>query len=188
MQAINIDFASARVRPLDRLLLILLCVGILGGLMGLALGLRAAQQADEQRGAAQRVQVRQTDSSEHAWQALQVAPDVASAVNSTVDMLNYPLMDIFKILEKHSRKRVSVISVELGPVRSSLRMVVQASSALDVLDYLDEMKIEPGFRNIALTRQESAGGDGPGMNWRFTLEVPQTANLAQVVNDVGGER
>lgn len=175
MKAVNIDFAPVRGaghRPGARNWLIV--AALLGALAvaGALFGNNLASQA-----AAMRIKAQEIDATRDAERSAalvkdQIAPDVADAINGVIRMLDYPVMDLLAQLERCARPNVSLMSVELGSVRSSLRIIIQAPGLPEALDYLEALRAEPGFRNVSIIRQEPDAGDR-GDAWRFTLETPQ---------------
>ncbi|KAF7598754.1 MAG: hypothetical protein CGU28_14555 [Candidatus Dactylopiibacterium carminicum] len=97
--------------------------------------------------------------------------DMVDSINGVIRLLDYPLIDLLERLEAHAGDDVRLLSLEMGAVRTSVRLVVQAPALSVVLDYLDALRKEPGFENLVLVRQEAPGNDGAGL--RFTLEMPQ---------------
>ena len=194
MRDLQIDF----VRPGDRgqssggmlrVWLLVLAVSAALVVVGLIVGSGFADKAKRQQGEARDLLAERESVSAAARQQERVPADVVDSVNGVVRMLDYPNIDLLNQLERHARPNVAVLSVELGAVRANLRIVVQAAGMPEVLDYLEAIRGEPGFRDVVLSRQEANNtGDGQG-GWRFTLETPQAEAVprATVRNQRGQE-
>lgn len=174
MKPVHIEFCRQGETGRSSLpLWVLLGVGLGLTLLGLAVGSGFAEKAEARSSQASQLQDERTSLNDAARAQERVPADVVDSVNSAIRMLDYPSIELLTQLERHARPDVTVVGIEMGAVRTTLRVIVQASSAPAVLDYVDAIKQESGFRSVALTRQEGAnGGDGSG-GWRFTLEVPQ---------------
>lgn len=181
MKAPRIDFAPGAQRHANPLLVGLLVAGVLGCVIGVVLGGRYSHQAEQELAQAQDMISEKSSLDDAARRQEQVPAEVVDSVNAAVRMLNYPNIELLAQLERHATPDVQLISVEMGPVRTNLRLIVQAANTTQVLDYMDALKHESGFRAIALTHQEALnGGDGQS-GWRFTLEVVQDDPVARAV-------
>jgi len=173
MKALHIDFSARRAARTSLLLWGLCLVGALFAIAGVTLGSILAERAGERVSQADEMLAQQASLSEAILHQEEVSPVVAVAANGAIRKLNYPLIEILTELERHATPEVRVVSVELGPIRTSLRLVVQATTIPRVLDYMDQIKKENDFRDVVLTHQEPvSSGDAQGMS-RFTLEVAQ---------------
>ena len=187
MKPVHIDFAAAaaaghRTHTKLWLLVPLLCgaLAVAGGLAGQGF----AAQADALRAQTEDLQLARAALRSAAEHQEQLAPNVADSINGAIRMLDYPALDLLGTLERHARQDVAVMALEMGPVRSSFRLVVEAPGLPQALDYLEALQREPGFANLALIRQE-AGGEGAGQ-WRFTLEMPQADAVPRALNRSAG--
>lgn len=152
---------------------LLLLAGLLMVVAGVAIGQSFAEKAEARSALASQLVDARASLNDAARAQERVPADMVDSINNAVRVLDYPTIELLTQLERHVRPDVVVVALEMGAVRTNLRVVVQAAAAQQVLDYVDAIKTEPGFRGVALTRQEGANGsDGQG-GWRFTLEVPQ---------------
>ncbi|NSL56722.1 hypothetical protein [Uliginosibacterium aquaticum] len=174
MKSLQIEFASSRTgghRSSARKWSLAVLVGGALALFGLVAGSSFSREAGALRQQAAELAMERDALRSAARHQEQIAPDMLDSINGVIRIMDYPLIDILEALEHRARPNVALMSAELGPVRSTFRIIVQAASLPEALDYLEDMRNEPGFQNLALTRQEASGGDGQG--WRFTLEMPQ---------------
>lgn len=175
MKPVRIDFCRAPASGTSQYILwLLLIVGVLASGIGLYVGTSLSDKAESLLQANQALQDERVSLDESVRAQEQVSTEMLDAVNTAVSVLNYPSLELLTQLERHVVQDVSVVSVEIGAQRTSLRVVVQAPTTHQALDYLDGIKKEPGFRTAALTRQEPVNGNKDGSaGWRFTFEVPQ---------------
>lgn len=142
-------------------------LAVVGGVIGSGL----ATQATEKRTEAMHLRADRESLVEAARTQAAMPAEMLESINGVVSLLNYPLLDMLGQLERHANLGVGLLSVELGAVRTSIRLTVQANGLPDVLNYVDAMREEPAFRNLVVVRQEPASSEGESP--RFTLEVPQ---------------
>lgn len=188
MKAMNIDFVPAQGaghRPGARTWILLASILGLLALAGGVFGSRLDSQASAMRLQAQEIDAARDAQRSAAFSKQQLAPDVADAINGVIRMLDYPLIDLLGQLEHYSRPNVALMSLEVGPVRSNLRIVIQAASFPEALDYLEDLRSDARFQNIAITRQESGVGEGANA-WRFTFEMPQNDAVPRASSATAG--
>ncbi|MBS1209430.1 MAG: hypothetical protein H6R19_1828 [Proteobacteria bacterium] len=181
MKPLHIEFCrDGRTGRSTRGLWLLLLTGILLVGLGIGMGTVFSERARLHSEEARELLDERASLNDAARQQERLPAEMVESINGAVRMLDYPSIELLSQLEKHVRPDVSVVGIEMGPVRTNLRIVVQAAAAPQVLDYLDAIKAEPGFRGVALTRQEATNGeDAAGGSWRFTLEVPQADAVAR---------
>jgi len=188
MKPLDIDFSGAKRAPdtASQRLLLIAVVCLMLSVAGIATGLQQAAKARElQTLIADRVADRDALREAAAHQE-QIPNDAAEAINGVIRMMGYPLIKRLGQIEQHTHDGVIPISIEAGPVRANLRLVFEASSLPQALDYLEELRSEPGFESLALARQEPAGA-GDGSLWRFTMELPQTDAVARALERSAGK-
>lgn len=172
MKPLHVEFAQHRGSRTSLMLWVLLGIGVAAAAGGIAAGSMFTNQAQARSRQASSMLAQQASLSEAIQHQEAVPMAVVESANDAINKLNYPIIELLSQLEHHAKPEVQVASVELGPIRTSLRVVVQAESVTQVLDYIDEIKKEPGFRTVALTHQEVGTGSDQGKS-RFTLEVAQ---------------
>lgn len=105
-------------------------------------------------------------------QAAGVSADELESVNAAVRYLNYPWVDLLGALERHVRPEVTLVSLEMGITRPSIKLTVQAPDVGQALGYVDSIKAEPALRGLAVTKHEEATTEN-GKASRVLLEIPQ---------------
>lgn len=175
-----IDFAApvARRDAASRRLVLAGGVCLVLALLGIAVGLHQASQAATLEAlVSERAASREALESAVSAHA-QLSPDAAEAVNGVVRMMAYPLVERLNRIEQHTHDGIRPVSIEAGPVRANLRLVFEAPSLPQALDYLEELRTEAGFEGLSLIRQEP-GLAGDGQTWKFTMELPQQDSVAR---------
>jgi hypothetical protein len=185
MKPLHVEFAQHRAGRTSSVLWIMLTVALVAVAAGLVLGNTFTSQAQARVRQAGNLLAQHASLSEAIQHQDEVPMAVVESANEAIYKLNYPVIELLSQLEHHAKPEVQVASVEIGPIRTSLRVVVQAGSVTQVLDYIDEIKKEPGFRNVALTHQEVGTGADAGKS-RFTLEVAQGDGAARARGGDGG--
>lgn len=188
MRPMDIDFSGTRRAPdtASRRLLLVAVVCFALSLAGIITGLQQAARARElQALTADRAADRDALRSAAQHQE-QIPGEAAEAINGVIRMMSYPLIKRLGQIELHTHAGVSPVSIEAGPVRANLRLVFEATALPQALDYLEELRTEPGFEALALTRQEPAGA-ADGQLWRFTMELPQTDAVARAIERPAGK-
>ncbi|MEN3111476.1 hypothetical protein ACFONG_08590 [Uliginosibacterium paludis] len=182
MKPLDIDFSSDIRAPdaTSRRLLLVAVVCLSLSVAGIAIGMHQASRAQALRAlvaerSADREALREAAVNQEA-----ISSDAAEAVNGVVRMMAYPLIRQLAQIEQHTDEGIKPVSIEAGPVRANLRLVFEARSLPQALDYLEALKTEEGFSGFALSRQEPAGS-GDGGLWRFTLELPQGDAVARAI-------
>jgi hypothetical protein len=177
VRTVNLEFPPRSAHRAHYILGCVLVFALVLVVAGVVFGSREAARARQQATLAADMLAQQADLTDAALQKQKVSVDVVDAVNSAIRRLDYPVVELLRTLEGHVQSDVTLVSIEMGAAQSNLRLVVQADSVLPVLNYIDVMKGEPGFRRIALTRQESSSNGNDQSSWRFTLEVSQVNGI-----------
>ncbi len=182
MKPLDIDFASEARAPdaMSRRLVLVAAVCLALSVGGIVIGMHQASRARELRElvaerSADREALRAAAVSQEA-----ISSEAAEAVNGVVRMMAYPLIRQLDQIEKHTNEGIKPVSIEAGPVRANLRLVFEASSLPQALDYLEALKTEEGFSGFSLSRQEAASNGDNGL-WRFTMELPQGDAVARAI-------
>lgn len=183
MKPMNIDFAGAsgaghRGGARQWVLLAGVCAVLA---IGAALaGRQMSVEAANLRAQARDMELMRDTVSSAAAQQNQLPLEVADSINGVIRMLDYPTVELLSKLERFVRPDVAVMSLEMGPVRSNLRLFVQAPSLPEALEFLEDLRTDPAFQTLALTRQELVS-DANGA-WRFSFEMPQADAVARAVS------
>lgn len=187
MKAPRIDFSGAQheAGAIGERMLVVAIASLVLAVAGIAIGLSQATQA-------RRLQemIAERDAAREALQSAvvnqeRIPAEATEAVNGVIRMMEYPLIERLNRIEPHVREDVSIISIEAGPVRSSVRLIVEAQTLPQALDFLEELRSEPGYESLAMMRQEPAGNDGG--RWRFTFEQPQNDAVRRAVERQPGK-
>jgi hypothetical protein len=177
LKPVQIDFAprhgwlEAGTDKRRRPLWALLCAGML---VLLVASLTTAWRLQRERTAVNtRVAALQDElnvSDEGDPQADTAIADSEESVQVANSHLNYPWANMLGILEQNMRPEVTLVSLEMGVLRQSNKLVIESTDLPAALSFVDELRDEPFYATLALTRQETVS-DGV-MHMRFTLEAP----------------
>lgn len=175
MKPIRIEFASHHSRQRDIILLLVLFLCVIAAVAGIVVGNSFSRKAAENRVLVQQISADQDSLDEAVQYQKEASTGVVASIRVAVQMLNYPSIDLLTQLERHARPDIQPVSIEMGPVRSNFRLIVQAPGTGPVLDYVEALKQEPDLHGIALVRQEKTNGAdiGGAGALRFTLDVQQ---------------
>lgn len=191
MRHIGIDFSRNKVPVLGASLRSALWWGL--GVVALVATLSAAgvllkANADAQGLAAHIDQLDAATQTEDAQpqSVSSLSPDALEVVNGAVNQLNYPWFDVLGALERHVRSEVFLMSLEVGIVRSSTKIIIQAPDIDEALSYVDSLKDEPALRGISVVKQETTSSEGSGSAIRLTLDLPQRGGAVMPVAPRGG--
>lgn len=178
MKPMQIDFAPRRgvleagSDKRHRPLWLMLCVL---GLVLLVASFSAAWKLQRERSKVnERVATLQAElnvSDEGAAQDESANADSAESVLRANMHLNYPWATMLGVLEQNMRPQITLISLEMGVLRQSNKLVVEAGDVAAALSFLDSLREEPQYATLILTRQETVVGEG-GTRMRFTFEAP----------------
>lgn len=95
----------------------------------------------------------------------------ADSVRQANMHLNFPWVSMLGTLEHVSKPEITLVSLEMGVLRQSSKIVIEAGDGATALGFLESLREEPAYAAMALTRQEAATTDGAA-HMRFTLEAP----------------
>jgi len=178
LKPLQIDFAprhgwlEAGTDKQRRPLWALLCVFML---ILLAASLTTAWKLQRERSAVNtRVAALQTElnvSEEGAAQNESATAESAVSVHQANMHLNYPWATMLGILESNTRPEVTLISLEMGVMRQSNKLVIESAGVPAALSFLDSLRDEAVYSTLTLIRQETVASDG-ATRMRFTLEAP----------------
>lgn len=105
-------------------------------------------------------------------QAVGISADELESVNAAVRYLNYPWVELLGAFERHVRPEVTLVSLEMGITRPSIKLTVQAPDVGQALGYVDSIKAESVLRGLAVTKHEEATTE-TGKAARVLMEIPQ---------------
>ena len=178
MKGLQIDFAprhgwlEAGTDKARRPLWALLCVSML---ILLVVCMTTAWKLQRERSVVSaRVSALQTElnvSEEGEAQNETASADSAQAVTEANMHLNYPWVDMLGTLESNTRPEVSLMSLEMGVMRQSSKLVIETADMSSALGFIDALRANPAYSSLILTRQETVTADGAN-RIRFTLEAP----------------
>lgn len=183
MRPVRIDFSGrSRALALDshrtahRIAAALLVIGVVMLASGAAVAWKLSQKTTQVNETAARLQAARdaADPTANA-QAVQLSPDDAELVAGAVAGLNYPWANIMSNLERSLTPGVSMISIELGVARQSVKMVIDAPDIDHAIPYVDGIRHDPMFAQVTLVKQEVVNLGDNVTAMRFTLEAPTTA-------------
>jgi len=103
--------------------------------------------------------------------------DSEESITAANQHLNYPWLNVLDSLERHVQPELNFVSIELGPLRPSAKLIVEAPDVMQALNFADALKTEALFARTVLTRQESVVADG-AQRMRFTFEALQSGLAA----------
>ncbi len=178
MKGLQIDFAprhswleagtdKAR-RPLWALLCVLMLL-LLGASLTTAWKLQRERSAVNARVAT--LQAALNVSEEGEAQNETATADSAQAIGEANMHLNYPWADMLGSLERNTRPEITLMSLEMGVMRQSSKLVIETADMSSALGFIDTLRAEPAYASLILTRQEAVAADGTN-RLRFTLEAP----------------
>jgi hypothetical protein len=177
LKPLQIDFAPRRgwleagTDKRHRPLWALLCVGmlvLLGGSLTAAWNLQRERSVVNTHVAALQSELNVTEEGDE--QTDTAMADSAESVQAANMHLNYPWANMLGILEQNMRPEVTLLSLEMGVLRQSNKIVIESTDLPSALSYLDDLRDEPFYATLALTRQETVNDNT--MHMRFTLEAP----------------
>ncbi|MDB5801479.1 MAG: hypothetical protein JWL63_2418 [Rhodocyclales bacterium] len=85
--------------------------------------------------------------------------------------LNFPWVGLLGTLERNTRPEIRLVSLEMGVLRQSSKLVVETTDTPSALSFVDTLRAQPAYASLTLTRQETVAADGAS-RMRFTLEAP----------------
>jgi hypothetical protein len=100
-----------------------------------------------------------------------VSAEAAQSVQQANEYLNYPWANMLGTLERNAQPPITLISLEMGVMRQTNKLVIEAADVGAALGYVETLRKQPAYSSLMLMRQEKAGTDGAPV-MRFTLEAP----------------
>ncbi len=176
MKALPIDFAPpslrrslGRVHPLAWLLL---CGALLLGLTlwQQASTLQALQK--EQQSLLERQQKRLLARVPAPTVAIktEIAEPRANAINAAVSQLNLPWHELLGALEAGTPQTIALLAIEPDAKKQLLKGQAEAKDSDSMLTYLEQLKKQPFFDQVSLTKHEINEQD-PNKPLRFQFEA-----------------
>ncbi len=176
MTPVRINFASstilraiARMRPVNWLI----------GCAGLAMCVSAAMTLVDQ---ARQNHVRQDDIRRLQVQLAErsqrkpvskkavISGVQAAAINRTILQLNLPWRDLLDAIEDATPPTIALLALEPDAKKHSLKGTAEAKSSDDMIAYIEELKKQEFFDNVAMTKHEVNAQD-PNRPLRFQFEA-----------------
>jgi Tfp pilus assembly protein PilN len=176
MRPLQIDFAPRsaraavmRTRPLAWLVAaVALGAGVHAAITGTDLMRQRQSMADELR----RVQSRSTAQTA-ARQAQPKAPipeQQAHAVNAAIAQLNLPWRDVLDAVEAATPATIALVTLDPDAKKGIVKGTAEAKTGEAMIAYIEELKRQPFFRFVALTKHEVNAQD-PNHPLRFQFEA-----------------
>jgi Tfp pilus assembly protein PilN len=176
MKPVRIDFAPWTVRrALARTSVLTLLLGGAGVLLcGLALfnGNTARQKSNALATDLGRVQKRLADRTAQvpALKKLVIPEAQGNAVNQAIAQLNLPWRDLLDAMEAATPPTIALLVLEPDAKKRALKGTAEAKSSDDMIAYVEQLKQQPFFAAVALTRHEINEQD-PNKPVRFQFEA-----------------
>lgn len=176
MKRLMIDFAPhstlaivTHVRPAMWLVIVALLVGGVQAARVLAETYRQEQRVANDlvraRAALERQTVRTAPAS-----ATTITDAQAHAVNGAVAQLNLPWRDLFDAIESATPSTIALLALEPDAHKHIVRGTAEAKSGDDMVTYVEQLKRQPFFSLVTLTRHEVNVQD-PNKPIRFQFEA-----------------
>ena len=78
----------------------------------------------------------------------------ARAVNGAIAQLNLPWRDLFDALAATPRERIAILALEPNAARHVLKVLAEAKTGEDMVDFLRDLKRQTFFNDVNLVRHE----------------------------------
>lgn len=99
-----------------------------------------------------------------------ITPAQADEVNNVVAQLNLPWRDLFSAIEMATPATIALLSIEPDAKKRLLHATAEAKNSDEMLAYIEQLKRQPFFANVILTRHEVNEQD-PNKPLRFQFEA-----------------
>jgi hypothetical protein len=100
----------------------------------------------------------------------QVAPVQAAAVNAAVMQLNLPWRTLHDAVAAATPKNVALLALEPDARRRSMKITAEAKTADEMIAYIEQLKQQEMFGEVALLRHEISELD-PNRPIRFQIDA-----------------
>ncbi|MDL2356071.1 MAG: PilN domain-containing protein [Pseudomonadota bacterium] len=98
----------------------------------------------------------------------------ADAVNTAVLQLNLPWRDLHDAVAAATPAAIALLALEPDPRRRSIKITAEAKTSDDMIAYVEQLKQQPLFADVALLRHEINATD-PNRPIRFQLDAEWSA-------------
>ena len=178
MKPLRIDFAPPSLRrTLFQLHPALLAGAALGLMLCLSAAVAGYQLLSAQRAHAQQLRhaaQRQASRATAPAPAIPIPAAQAGAVNAAAMQLNLPWRDLQDAVAAATPATVALLALEPDAGKRVLKLSAEAKSSDAMFAYIQELKEQPFFSNVALTRHEIQVQDA-NQPIRFQLEAQWVA-------------
>jgi Tfp pilus assembly protein PilN len=98
-------------------------------------------------------------------------PDLqATAINAAILQLNLPWRDVFDAIEEATPPSIALLTLEPDPKKKVVKVVAEAKSSDDMIDYIRRLKKQEFFNAVVLTKHETNEQD-PNKPLRFQFDA-----------------
>lgn len=179
MKPIRIDFAPRSLtRALQRTSLRTWFIGGAGLLLCISavwVGLDLNRQHRAQQTSLQQLQTALSERTTRvtrlaATKKFAILESQASAVNGAIAQLNLPWRDVFDAIESATPATVALLALEPDAKKHLLKGIAEAKHSDDMIAYVELLKRQAFFSNVALTKHEVNEQD-PNRPLRFQFEA-----------------
>ncbi len=180
MKRLRIDFAAPGARRALHRASAAHCLLIAAGLalcVSVGLALAKARALDQALQARQQSEQAGRAAAPPPVPAAQISQSQANAVNATVQRLNLPWRDLRDALDVATPDSVALLAIEPDPRTRVLTVLAEANGSDAMLAYIEQLKRQPFFVNVTLTKHETNELD-PVRPLRFELEAQWAARGA----------
>ncbi|MGZ3238102.1 MAG: PilN domain-containing protein [Burkholderiaceae bacterium] len=94
----------------------------------------------------------------------------AAAINRTILQLNLPWRDVLDAIEEATPPTIALLALEPDAKKHTLKGTAEAKSSDDMIAYIEELKKQEFFGNVALVKHEINAQD-PNRPLRFQFEA-----------------
>lgn len=93
-----------------------------------------------------------------------------NAINHAIQRLNLPWPELFSMFERNQPKMVVLLALEPDVATGTLKILAEAKTPEDMVDFVESLEDEDIFTSVSLTRHEIFEPD-PNKPYRFTVEA-----------------
>jgi Tfp pilus assembly protein PilN len=159
MKRVRIDFAPPSARRACHgvtalslfVLMIAVCLSV-----AVAVHIQNLQQRiDAERAALYRLQATlQARADKPAPASITISPAQAVAVNVAIAQLNLPWREVLDAIESATPKTIALVTLEPDARAARVKGTAEAKSSDDMIAYIEQLKKQEFFTEVALTRHE----------------------------------
>jgi Tfp pilus assembly protein PilN len=150
-------------------------IGLSGLLLCAGVSFQALHIVQEQRAAEARLQMKQAEfaariAHKPIARKSSVTEARAGAVNAAIGQLNLPWQEVFNAIEAATPATIALLALEPDAKRHVLKGVAEAKASDEMIGYLEALRQQDFFSELALTRHEINEQD-PNKPIRFQFEA-----------------